>query len=133
MSIPNPVPDHDQQDHHDHVVLDYDQQVIKPELSEQLLLVKSADDDDGDHDDDEEEEEEKEKYKYCRTPTSDDQKIPKIQSCPPTPRKQASQNKRKFSELQFFESTARQEVESFFRSTFQQLTSHNYKKRCKSV
>ncbi|PON55342.1 hypothetical protein PanWU01x14_188360 [Parasponia andersonii] len=129
MSNPN-LPDHDdQQDDHDHHQ-EYLEKAAKPKLVlEQLLLVSA------DHNEDEEGEK-KEKYENCRTPTSDDQKIPKIQSCPPTPRKpvpdqQVFVNKRKFSELHFFESTAREEVESFFKSIFQQLSRH--KKRCKSV
>ncbi|KAJ7947903.1 cyclin-dependent protein kinase inhibitor SMR2-like isoform X2 [Quillaja saponaria] len=61
---------------------------------------------------------------YCGTPTYSCNKIPAIQSCPPTPRKQAtvagnfillSSGKRKFSDdhdhdqLQFFEETSREE------------------------
>ncbi|XAR60052.1 hypothetical protein NMG60_11033284 [Bertholletia excelsa] len=56
----------------------------------------------------------------CRTPTSEDHKIPTIQTCPKAPRKpgQLSSRKRKLSELQFFEIVGREEVESFFRSSF---------------
>ncbi|KAF9684810.1 hypothetical protein SADUNF_Sadunf04G0157300 [Salix dunnii] len=55
----------------------------------------------------------------CRTPTSSDHKIPTIQSCPPTPRKkvQVFAHKRKLPE--FFETTNKDEVESFFRSSFE--------------
>ncbi|KAG6619183.1 hypothetical protein I3842_Q105400 [Carya illinoinensis] len=58
----------------------------------------------------------------CRTPNSQDHQIPTIQSCPPTPRKQprAFVQKRKWNELHFFETTSRDELESFFRtSSFQ--------------
>ncbi|KAI4382291.1 hypothetical protein MLD38_008272 [Melastoma candidum] len=67
----------------------------------------------------------------CRTPTSDDHKIPEARSCPPTPRKRPApwnSHKRKATELQFFESTGREEVESFFRRYYGQS-----KKRCTSV
>ncbi|KAB2080775.1 hypothetical protein ERO13_A05G084500v2 [Gossypium hirsutum] len=68
------------------------------------------------------EEEEKEE---CKTPTSSDHKIPTIQSCPPTPKKKvrvSMVHKRKLSELHFFETTRREEVESFFRSNSHPLT-----------
>ncbi|KAK9124045.1 hypothetical protein Sjap_013647 [Stephania japonica] len=62
----------------------------------------------------------------CVTPTSKDQKIPILQSCPPAPKKPKRSNvvlscKRKLlcsSELQFFESTTsgREQVESFFKA-----------------
>ncbi|KAJ8750294.1 hypothetical protein K2173_014209 [Erythroxylum novogranatense] len=57
----------------------------------------------------------------CKTPTSSDHKIPTSESCPPTPKKKVQVNlqKRKFPELQFFETRNRDEVESFFRSNFQ--------------
>ncbi|KAF8396493.1 hypothetical protein HHK36_018116 [Tetracentron sinense] len=56
----------------------------------------------------------------CRTPTSDEHKIPLLRNCPPAPRKpkMVVLSKRKFSELQFFEFMIREEVESFFRSSF---------------
>ncbi|XWS28659.1 hypothetical protein CRYUN_Cryun25bG0089900 [Craigia yunnanensis] len=79
-----------------------------------------------------EEEEEK-----CKTPTSSDHKIPTIQSCPPTPKKKVRVNfrKRKLSELQFFETTRSEEVESFFRSNSEPFTveSHSIKRRCRSA
>ncbi|TXG73755.1 hypothetical protein EZV62_002334 [Acer yangbiense] len=60
----------------------------------------------------------------CKTPTSSENKIPTIQSCPPTPTKKVVQvfshdRKRKKSDLDhdFFEATGREEVESFFTST----------------
>lgn len=73
----------------------------------------------------------------CKTPTSSDHKIPKIQSCPTTPRKkgQVSFHKRKMHEVLFFEATGREEVESFFRSNSElfRVDSHAVKKRCKSL
>ncbi|TQE13314.1 hypothetical protein C1H46_001121 [Malus baccata] len=70
----------------------------------------------------------------CRTPASYDHNIPTIQSCPATPRKQAHGNvflhKRKLARLDFFETTGREEVDSFFRSCFE---SPRVKKRCTSI
>lgn len=59
----------------------------------------------------------------CRTPTSKEHRIPKILDCPPAPRKpkMVPSCKRKLSELQFFEIVNRDEVDSFFRSSFEQL------------
>uniref|UniRef100_A0A7N2QXB7 Cyclin-dependent protein kinase inhibitor SMR2 n=1 Tax=Quercus lobata TaxID=97700 RepID=A0A7N2QXB7_QUELO len=89
----------------------------------QLQVPKQVDDDD-----DEE---------GCRTPTSPDHKIPATQSCPPTPRKPArvSVHKRKWTDLKFFENTRREELESFFQSSFKspRVTSHAVKRRCTSV
>ncbi|KAE8682432.1 hypothetical protein F3Y22_tig00111238pilonHSYRG00005 [Hibiscus syriacus] len=79
---------------------------------------------------DEEEAKEKEE---CKTPTSSDHKIPSIQSCPPTPKKKVRADsvlKRKLSELQFFETTRRDEVESFFRSNTEPFS---FKRRCRSA
>ncbi|KAJ9159870.1 hypothetical protein P3X46_025327 [Hevea brasiliensis] len=58
----------------------------------------------------------------CRTPTSEEHKIPAILSCPPAPRKPRRRTvlrKRKLSEFEFFEIVNRQEVESFFGSSFE--------------
>ncbi|KAK9282623.1 hypothetical protein L1049_010842 [Liquidambar formosana] len=57
----------------------------------------------------------------CQTPTSIEHKIPTILSCPPAPRKprHAAKCKRKLSEMEFFEIVHREEVESFFRSSFE--------------
>jgi hypothetical protein len=72
----------------------------------------------------------------CKTPTSSNHKIPAIQSCPPTPRKkvQVFEHKRKLPE--FFETTNNDEVESFFRSSFEISTRVNesrpMKRRCRS-
>ncbi|GMI92230.1 hypothetical protein HRI_002892300 [Hibiscus trionum] len=84
-------------------------------------------------------EEEAKETEECRTPTSSDQKIPSIQSCPPTPKKKVLAKfvlKRKLSELHFFETTRREEVESFFRSNSEPFTyggSRDFKRRrCRS-
>ncbi|KAL4334930.1 hypothetical protein GQ457_07G035380 [Hibiscus cannabinus] len=78
----------------------------------------------------------------CKTPTSSDHKIPSIRSCPPTPKKKARAKfvlKRKPSELHFFETTRREEVESFFRSNWEPEAfsfggSRDFKRRrCRSV
>ncbi|KAF5931053.1 hypothetical protein HYC85_031926 [Camellia sinensis] len=57
----------------------------------------------------------------CQTPTSLDHKIPTIQTCPPAPRKHGVEfsRKRKFPKLQFFEIKGREEIESFFGSSFE--------------
>lgn len=56
----------------------------------------------------------------CKTPVSQDRKIPAPQTCPPAPKKQKRRGiprKRKLSKMQFFEKTAKEEVESFFQSS----------------
>ncbi|OAY38921.1 hypothetical protein MANES_10G053200v8 [Manihot esculenta] len=57
----------------------------------------------------------------CRTPTSEEHKIPDILCCPPAPRKPRRRMilcKRKLLEFdEFFEIVNRQEVESLFRSS----------------
>ncbi|KAJ4835614.1 hypothetical protein Tsubulata_010857 [Turnera subulata] len=58
----------------------------------------------------------------CKTPTSSESKIPAVQSCPPTPKKEVRVflHKRKRPDdhqLHFFETANRDEVESFFRSS----------------
>lgn len=71
----------------------------------------------------------------CRTPVSEDHKILAALSCPPTPRKQrvlaASSRKRKL--LHFFEASGREEVESFFRTSFLELSNKADKRRCTSI
>ncbi|XP_050213513.1 cyclin-dependent protein kinase inhibitor SMR2 [Mercurialis annua] len=63
-----------------------------------------------DHNQEKQQQEEEE----CKTPTSSDHKIPKVQSCPPTPKKKKPQksllHKRKFPEFEFFEATNKEEV-----------------------
>lgn len=71
---------------------------------------------------------------YCATPTSDENKIPPVLSCPaaPTkPKKTASVScKRKlFQNLQFFEIANSEEVDAFFKAGFHASSS---KKRCLS-
>lgn len=63
----------------------------------------------------------------CRTPTSKEHKIPVLVSCPPAPRKprRVAQCKRKFQELEFFEIVNRDEVDAFFRSSFDELAAIN--------
>ncbi|XP_002523743.2 cyclin-dependent protein kinase inhibitor SMR2 [Ricinus communis] len=78
-----------------------------------------------------------EEEEECKTPTSSDHKIPSIQTCPPTPRKKAHKSflhKRKLPELEFFEASNKDEVDSFFRSNFEmsRVESRSIKRRCKS-
>ncbi|XP_048231317.1 cyclin-dependent protein kinase inhibitor SMR1-like [Ricinus communis] len=56
----------------------------------------------------------------CRTPTSKEHKIPPVLSCPPAPRKprRTPSCKRKLSELEFIKIVNHEEVDSFFRSSF---------------
>ncbi|KAL5717055.1 hypothetical protein ACHQM5_010133 [Ranunculus cassubicifolius] len=57
----------------------------------------------------------------CRTPTSVESKIPKIETCPPAPRKRRRVRlcKRNLSEMQFFQIVGDQEeIDSFFKSSF---------------
>ncbi|KAM7532328.1 hypothetical protein LguiB_035738 [Lonicera macranthoides] len=68
----------------------------------------------------------------CHTPKSPKNMIPKILNCPPPPRKQrpVASCKRK---LEFFETVAREEVESFFRSSFERIDFNSQaviKRRC---
>lgn len=76
----------------------------------------------------------------CRTPSSDDHKIPTARSCPPTPRKPTggasavpwNSHKRKLpDQIRFFESTNREELDSFFQDCHEQC--HTSKKRCTSI
>lgn len=75
----------------------------------------------------------------CVTPTSSDHKLPSIRSCPSTPRKPNKgrvvclQQKRKLSDLHFFETTRREEVDSFFRSIFDFSSTARVKKRSMSI
>lgn len=59
----------------------------------------------------------------CRTPTSKEHRVPSILDCPPAPRKpkRAPSCKRKLSEVQFFEIVNYDEVDAFFRSSFDKL------------
>ncbi|XVE68743.1 hypothetical protein DITRI_Ditri09bG0094000 [Diplodiscus trichospermus] len=63
----------------------------------------------------------------CMTPTSEENKIPAVFTCPPAPRKprkRAVSCKRKLSDqLQFFEIVNREEVDAFFKAGFDDLVS----------
>ncbi|KAI9156915.1 hypothetical protein LWI28_014056 [Acer negundo] len=81
----------------------------------------------------------------CRTPTSVENKIPEISTCPPAPRKpkrkvaDVSCKRKLFAqEFQFFETNNREEIETFFRSSFDQISDSSSssspvvaKRRCK--
>ncbi|KDP43943.1 hypothetical protein JCGZ_05410 [Jatropha curcas] len=93
-----------------------------PKPKEYLVsqALKQVEEDDGDQETVSNEQEE------CKTPTSSDHKIPVSRSCPPTPRKKRPEpqlmflhNKRKLHENDFFEDTHRDEIDSFFRSSFE--------------
>ncbi|KAJ8759158.1 hypothetical protein K2173_004165 [Erythroxylum novogranatense] len=63
----------------------------------------------------------------CRTPTSEVHMIPVVVSCPPAPRKPRRRSvKRKLSEVEFFEIVNREEVESFFRSSFEVISKRRF-------
>lgn len=67
----------------------------------------------------------------CRTPTSELHKIPATISCPRTPRKRTRltlENRK----LRFFEDSGRDEVDLFFRTSFDDLAKAP-KRRCLSV
>ncbi|KAJ0103608.1 hypothetical protein Patl1_05989 [Pistacia atlantica] len=71
----------------------------------------------------------------CRTPTSEQHKIPSMLCCPPAPRKPKTRNlscKRKLVELEFFEIKNREEVETFLKSSFevQDIRSSSMKRSC---
>ncbi|XP_039021606.1 cyclin-dependent protein kinase inhibitor SMR1-like [Hibiscus syriacus] len=66
----------------------------------------------------------------CSTPTSEENKIPAVLSCPEAPRKHRKTHvscKRKLSEFQFFEILNRDEVDAFLEAGFHDLVS---KRRC---
>jgi len=67
----------------------------------------------------------------CQTPKSEEHKIPVVLSCPPAPRKprRSFSCKRKLTELEFFEIVNREEVDSFFQSSFELLP----KRRCPCI
>ncbi|KAK4773632.1 hypothetical protein SAY87_028651 [Trapa incisa] len=76
-----------------------------------------------------------EDYSECRTPLSEDHKIPTVRSCPPTPQKQALPATSRKRKLGFFETSGLEEVESFFMYNFLELSSKKKadKRRCSSV
>ncbi|KAJ1435829.1 hypothetical protein SESBI_04779 [Sesbania bispinosa] len=56
-----------------------------------------------------------------RTPTSKESKIPAILTCPPAPKKAkpfVSCKRKLLDEFQFFEVTSKEDMDTFFRSTF---------------
>ncbi|XP_038993170.1 cyclin-dependent protein kinase inhibitor SMR1-like [Hibiscus syriacus] len=66
----------------------------------------------------------------CSTPTSEENKIPAVFSCPGAPRKPRKtlvSCKRKLSEFHFFETLNRDEVDAFFEAGFHDSIS---KRRC---
>ncbi|XP_041002540.1 cyclin-dependent protein kinase inhibitor SMR1-like [Juglans microcarpa x Juglans regia] len=67
----------------------------------------------------------------CRTPTSKEHRIPEILDCPPAPRKprRVPACKRKLSELKFFEIVNPEEVDAFFRSSFENVSAITSVKR----
>ncbi|KVI06853.1 cyclin-dependent protein kinase inhibitor SMR1-like [Cynara cardunculus var. scolymus] len=79
---------------------------------------------------------EEQQLEECRTPTSPEHRIPQIITCPPPPKKQRISGpscKRRISEFQFFEIVARDEVESFFRSSYEFINQNsNTNKRRRS-
>ncbi|CAI9296182.1 unnamed protein product [Lactuca saligna] len=74
-----------------------------------------------------------EQVEECVTPTSPEHRIPEILSCPPAPKKQrhgASPScKRRLTEFQFFEVVARDEIDSFFKASYELLNRNSSKKR----
>ncbi|XP_071728783.1 cyclin-dependent protein kinase inhibitor SMR3-like [Rutidosis leptorrhynchoides] len=69
----------------------------------------------------------------CHTPTSSEYRIPEIIICPPAPKKQRQSVpscKRKLSEFDFVELVARDEIDTFFKSSFEFINQKN--KRCSS-
>ncbi|KAI3734664.1 hypothetical protein L6452_14139 [Arctium lappa] len=73
-----------------------------------------------------------EQVEECVTPTSPEHRIPEILSCPPPPKKQrrsAPSCKRRLCEFQFFEVVAREEIDSFFRSSYELINRDSSKKR----
>ena len=85
-----------------------------PSVVPRTLIQRRKDDDNDDDNKDNED--------LCRTPTSERHRIPKILTCPPAPRKPARRVpscKRKLTELQFFDVKNREDVEEFFRSSFE--------------
>ncbi|XP_057980691.1 cyclin-dependent protein kinase inhibitor SMR1-like [Malania oleifera] len=70
----------------------------------------------------------------CRTPTSEEHKIPAILSCPPAPRKQKAvlSCKRRMSwEPEFRQIVPAEELEDFFRSSFEAVA--GAKRRCTCI
>ncbi|XP_022730285.1 cyclin-dependent protein kinase inhibitor SMR2-like [Durio zibethinus] len=126
-------------DHHENILQESLQKLEQQQQQEQKEEEGGGHEKDGKGGGEEEEgaSSRKDGEEECKTPTSSDHKIPTIQSCPPTPKKKVRVNshKRKLSELQFFETTRSEEVESFFRSNSEPFTveSRSSKRRCRSA
>uniref|UniRef100_A0A7N1A1K9 Uncharacterized protein n=1 Tax=Kalanchoe fedtschenkoi TaxID=63787 RepID=A0A7N1A1K9_KALFE len=72
--------------------------------------------------------------KSCHTPKSDANKIPKTLTCPPAPKKPArravlSCKRKLMPEFEFFEADRRQEVDEFFRSSFERISAGPAKRK----
>ncbi|KAK9064051.1 hypothetical protein SSX86_017923 [Deinandra increscens subsp. villosa] len=68
----------------------------------------------------------------CVTPTSPESRIPAVLSCPPAPKKQrraAPSCKRRICEFQFFEVVAGDEIDAFFRSSYEFINQNSSKRR----
>ncbi|WCJ41642.1 hypothetical protein M5689_022497 [Euphorbia peplus] len=114
--------DHHQNKTQEEKIDDFNEENQEEENQEEVLVGSSDD------------------QKECKTPTSADHKITAVKSCPPTPTKKSVQleplifHKRKFSDTDFFEDSNRDEVDSFFQSSFDQIheSSKRSKRRCRS-
>lgn len=66
-----------------------------------------------------------EEQEECQTPTSLEHKIPDIVTCPPAPKKQRVSEysptckRRIFSDFEFYEYIAKDEIEAFFKETYE--------------
>ena len=82
----------------------------------------------------EHEEHEEEEEEECVTPTSPESKIPVILTCPPPPPKKQkhfvpSCKRRLTHELHFFQIVAKDEVDAFFKSSYQLISKSSKKRR----
>ncbi|XP_057980449.1 cyclin-dependent protein kinase inhibitor SMR1-like [Malania oleifera] len=69
----------------------------------------------------------------CRTPTSEEHKIPAVISCPPAPRRPRASPPRKrrlLDEPEFHLFVSSEELEEFFRSNFEVLTGAKRRSTC---
>lgn len=67
----------------------------------------------------------------CRTPTSEENRIPAVLTCPPAPRKPrlALKRKRKLSELEYFEILNSAGIDEIFRQVPERVTSDELPKK----
>ncbi|KAL8218302.1 hypothetical protein R6Q57_021675 [Mikania cordata] len=73
-----------------------------------------------------------EQLENCETPTSPKHRIPAVLSCPPAPKKQRHASpscKRRLCEFQFFEIIAGEEIDSFFKSSYEFINQNSSKRR----